>query len=412
MWNEETHMKLHAKNFNLGLANFVVDKIKPKSVLEFGSGLGFLSKYITDHSSLENIYCIEPNEIAGVYDNVNGPKLLPLDIFNYDHPYIINHKYDLVMSIEVAEHIKREKHEKLFDFLVAHTNNWIVFSGARIGQGGHGHIAERDEVDWKSEFLKRGMLFEDELTQSIRFACDEKNINHRQNLMVFKRPEGYGKLDTIEKMARPYLKDILSIVQQKTKSLSGNLLYVNLQDAINAMPVDSLKEKRRNLVSLTEGRKDVLEIGFNAGHSTLIFLLANENTRITIIDICLFAYVEECFQYLNRVFPGRLRLIKGDSTKVIRELSGEKFDLIHFDGGKEKTIFLDLKNCVDLVNDDHVLVIDDTQNSKLEKIVLGFEKEKFIDLSKYQVLSKRTSSYRWRHAIATFVNSDEQGKTN
>ena len=71
--------------------------------------------------------------------------------------------------------------EYLFDFLVAHTNKWIVFSGARIGQGGHGHIAERTENDWKYEFVKRGMVFEESMTNDVRQVSDEKNINHKKN---------------------------------------------------------------------------------------------------------------------------------------------------------------------------------------------------------------------------------------
>lgn len=188
-WDEKMHMALHPKNFNFGMANFIVNTIKPKSILEFGSGLGFLSRHIVDTLHLSDVYCIEPNEIKGVYDAINGPKLISIDIFKDNHPKEIQQTFDLVMSIEVAEHIEREKHDALFDFLVGHANNWIVFSGARVGQGGHGHIAERPEEEWKEEFVKRGMVYQAQLTEDIRAACDKKNINHRQNLMIFKKPE-------------------------------------------------------------------------------------------------------------------------------------------------------------------------------------------------------------------------------
>ncbi len=187
-WDEETHMKLHEKNFNQGMANFIVNKIKPKNFLEFGSGLGFLAKYLNDNLKLEKSYCIEPNNIKGLYNQMKTVEFLQLNIFNDKIPKEINTKFDLVISIEVAEHIERKKHDELFDFLVNHTNNWVVFSGARIGQGGHGHIAERDEEDWKSEFLKRGMVFDEKFTSLIRESCDKKNINHRKNVMVFYKP--------------------------------------------------------------------------------------------------------------------------------------------------------------------------------------------------------------------------------
>lgn len=187
-WDERTHLALHPKNFNFGLADFIVKQLAPKRVLEFGSGLGFLARHIVDETGSTEVYCIEPNEIKGHYDAVKGPKLLSVDIFDDPHPDELKRTYDLVVSIEVAEHIRREKHGVLFDFLTARAGKWIVFSGARVGQGGHGHIAERPEEEWKAEFTARGMRFEPELTRKMREACDEKNINHRRNVMVFSVP--------------------------------------------------------------------------------------------------------------------------------------------------------------------------------------------------------------------------------
>jgi cyclopropane fatty-acyl-phospholipid synthase-like methyltransferase len=187
-WDDETHLKLYANNFNRGMANYLVTKIAPKSFLEFGSGLGFLAKHIDEHIDLESSFCIEPNYIKGLYGEMTNVKFLQLNIFKDDIPREIDQKFDLVVSIEVAEHIERNKHHILFDFLVNKTNNWLVFSGARIGQGGHGHISERAENDWKGEFLSRGMIFDEQRTKDIRNACDKKNINHRKNVMVFYKP--------------------------------------------------------------------------------------------------------------------------------------------------------------------------------------------------------------------------------
>lgn len=187
-WSEAVHKQLHPNNFNYGLSNFLCEKIDFNSVLEFGSGLGFLARSIVDNKKVDAYHCIEPNEIKGVYGEEGKPRLFALDIFKEDHPVMLNRRYELVCSIEVAEHIPLENHGYLFDFLVSKASKWVVFSGARVGQGGHGHIAERDEEDWKSEFLKRGCIFSSELTEKIRSSCDDKNINHRKNLMVFSVP--------------------------------------------------------------------------------------------------------------------------------------------------------------------------------------------------------------------------------
>jgi hypothetical protein len=59
-------------------------------------------------------------------------------------------------------------------------------SGARPEQGGHGHVAERPEAEWRQEFVSRGLAFEPDLTRLAREMCDEMNIIHRRNIQVFR----------------------------------------------------------------------------------------------------------------------------------------------------------------------------------------------------------------------------------
>lgn len=187
-WTEETHNTLYPKNFDDGLAKYVAKTLTPSSALEFGSGLGYIAKYINDNCETEKVHCIEPNDMKGVYDKENGPILFPLNIFTDTIPEEMNRTYELIISIEVAEHIPFRNHTELFDFMVSRADKWIVFSGARVGQGGHGHIACRHEADWKSEFLKRGMTFMPDLTTEARKNCNAINTNHIKNVMVFKKP--------------------------------------------------------------------------------------------------------------------------------------------------------------------------------------------------------------------------------
>lgn len=194
-WTAQEHMRRYGPNFNDGMAEFIARVLRPSSVLEFGCGLGLYLDFLKTELGIDTVFGIEPEPVGGVFDSPNGPTQFAIDIFTDNHPAALNRKFELVMSIEVAEHIPRERHEFLFDFLVSHTSNWIVFSGARVGQGGYGHIAERDEEDWKAEFLARGMLFQHEMTRNLRLACNERNINHRRNLMVFRRAVGSGERD-------------------------------------------------------------------------------------------------------------------------------------------------------------------------------------------------------------------------
>jgi predicted O-methyltransferase YrrM len=90
--------------------------------------------------------------------------------------------------------------------------------------------------------------------------------------------------------------------------------------------------KQRNLYDLARDAREIIEVGFNAGFSCLLMLIANRESRITVVDINDHAYVVPCFEYLNANFPGRLTLRLGSSHDVLPLLEERKCDLIHIDG--------------------------------------------------------------------------------
>jgi predicted O-methyltransferase YrrM len=176
--------------------------------------------------------------------------------------------------------------------------------------------------------------------------------------------------------------------------------------------IDELIYKQINLFSLGRTAKNILEIGFNAGHSVLLFLLSNPDSKLTCFDIVSHRYTMPCFEYLNSLFPGRINLIPGDSTITVPEfykLAGDTttFDLIHIDGchygGIPKK---DLDNCLKLLDKDGILIFDDTQvqhiNTLLEQNLDKMYEIKLYDTVMYQhrIFIKSDpfySKYSWHH---------------
>jgi len=184
-WSRSTHLAVTKNIVNSGLGDFIVG-LKPADFLEFGAGTGLLAEYLAARLPLGPSCCIEPS--------VSAPAQLPaalawlnVDIFTGQAAQVPVGPFDLVLSIEVAEHIDHAQHPLLFDFLAARAGHWVVFSAARPGQGGHGHVAERPEEEWRHEWLSRGFTFCPELTEKGRSMCNPRNSNHRRNLQVFRR---------------------------------------------------------------------------------------------------------------------------------------------------------------------------------------------------------------------------------
>ena len=65
--------------------------------------------------------------------------------------------------------------------------------------------------------------------------------------------------------------------------------------------------------------KNILEIGFNAGHSSELFLDTNPNSIVTNIDIGYWYYCKFGIKYLEK-YPNRFQIILKDSIKALKIL--------------------------------------------------------------------------------------------
>ena len=240
------------------------------------------------------------------------------------------------------------------------------------------------------------------MTALARTFSDRKNINHRINVQVFRAPKDPLGLDDLEQRAKPYLRDLQSVIQSRTLSLTGNLFYVDMRGVVSGRPDHSLRWKRETLLRYARSARSILDIGLNAGHSTLLCLLANPEAKITALDLPDHACARKCADYLRSAFPGRVTFVEGDSRTVLPQLDAGEFDLIHFDGGKDKTISADLDAARRLVADDHILVIDDTQNARLNDIVVEQENRGDLVTSPFRDANQRACRSRWTHKIARF----------
>ena len=123
-------------------------------------------------------------------------------------------------------------------------------------------------------------------------------------------------------------------------------------------------DKQINLCNLllTNQFNNLLEIGFNAGFSTLFMLLINPTIKITCVDLGHHLYTQPCYEWISKHFPNRVELIIGDSCKVLPELIKKQcsYDFIHIDGNHgDQCVFNDLHNSIKLAHKNTFILIDD-----------------------------------------------------
>jgi len=80
-------------------------------------------------------------------------------------------KVNMVLCLEVAEHIHESAHATLCDTctdnLIEGRGNFLVFSAAYPNQGGIGHVAERPAKYWMDQFSLRGLNYRKDLTTKL-----------------------------------------------------------------------------------------------------------------------------------------------------------------------------------------------------------------------------------------------------
>ena len=139
-----------------------------------------------------------------------------------------------------------------------------------------------------------------------------------------------------------HLRRLNEIAARSGEPLEGNLCYFHQQRDFACAPPDPRRGARREtFLRALAGRRRMLEIGFNAGHSALLALTHGDAT-VTSIDNCSHSYTEPAAAYLGAAFPGRLRFFNSDSRRMpmlARELELGSHDLIHIDGGHSPDAF-------------------------------------------------------------------------
>jgi len=113
--------------------------------------------------------------------------------------------------------------------------------------------------------------------------------------------------------------------------------------------------------------KHVCELGFNAGHSAALWLLADADNVVTSFDIFEHDYSPVALRFLGERFPGRLAMVTGNSLDSIpgfvnSPAGGEvRCDIVLVDGGHFGDLpYLDIVNFMPLANPAfHVLLMDD-----------------------------------------------------
>jgi hypothetical protein len=154
-----------------------------------------------------------------------------------------------------------------------------------------------------------------------------------------------------------------AVIASAGEPLDGNLFYVH-QDAgfADSPPDPRHRAKRDRFRAAVDGRRRLLEVGVNGGHSALLALSENPTLEFHGVDICEHAYVKPAVAWLENEFPGRVFFYPGDCLTVLPSLVRRRLscDVFHVDGAKH-TYYDDIVNCSRMASAGSLVIVDDLQ---------------------------------------------------
>lgn len=203
---------------------------KPSSILDIGCGLGNWIQVAKQMGVIDII------GVDGSYVNRSLLKIDEKEFVEKDltKPFELGRRFDLAISLEVAEHLPESCASGFIESLTKHADV-ILFSAALPGQGGQNHINEQWPEYWQTHFQSRGFVMLDCIRPKI---WNDTRIDrwYRQNIfLVVKHGHALaeGKNNQILSLVHP---ELLTAVHQqheeKIKKLQKTIQLLKQRDWI------------------------------------------------------------------------------------------------------------------------------------------------------------------------------------
>lgn len=159
------------------ILDLILDQFPVRSALDVGCGIGNWSGYLQSKN-------VEAIGIDGAWVPRENVKLKEGTFLVKDitEKFDLARRFDLVLCLEVAEHMSEQLGEELLNNLVRH-GDVIVFSAAIPGQGGFEHVNEQWPSYWVAKFKARGYKAFD-LVRPVVWGNQDVKFYYQQNCFV------------------------------------------------------------------------------------------------------------------------------------------------------------------------------------------------------------------------------------
>ena len=170
------------------MASTIVEQLSPESVLDVGCGTGALLAELADQG-VAITRGLEHSEAGIELCRQRGVAVTPFDLEAREITSV-DETYDVVASMEVAEHLPAKVADRYVDLLVGRVRpgGWLVFTAATPGQGGLDHVNEQPHEYWIEKLTRSGLYYDEARSMAWRSDWIGRVAPwYSANLMLFQR---------------------------------------------------------------------------------------------------------------------------------------------------------------------------------------------------------------------------------
>jgi cyclopropane fatty-acyl-phospholipid synthase-like methyltransferase len=171
----------------------ILELVQLASVIDIGCGIGTWLSAFKEHG-ISDIIGVDGHYIERNMLLIPEERFIPFDLTNSIR---MERSFDLVMSLEVAEHLPKEFADAFVESLTG-LGSLVLFSAAIPFQRGTNHVNEQWPDYWTEKFEKRGYVVVDCLRRKI-WQNQKVEAFYAQNLLMFvheREMDRYPKLKT------------------------------------------------------------------------------------------------------------------------------------------------------------------------------------------------------------------------
>ena len=211
-------MNLYDKKFfsdiyygSINSANEIIPKVleifSVDSAIDFGCGTGAWLSVLKEHGC---------STVLGLDSSTDSHEMLDesnFELIDLSKEYKPKIKYDLAISLEVAEHVE-EQYSGIFVSNLVNSSDNIMWSAAIPNQGGVGHVNEKWPSFWVEKFANYGYSCNGSFRYQFWFN-EKVEPWYRQNLLLFSRVINFNQ--QVRDLVHPYNYDRFSYIEEEFK---------------------------------------------------------------------------------------------------------------------------------------------------------------------------------------------------